>query len=115
MTTPTTIKVGALVYSVKYERRLCNADHQRLRGRHDGETLEISLDTGMTPQRERMTLFHEIFHAVEAERNFNFDENITDQMSFGIVQVLVDNPELVTMFLSDADRQMLEQAKYMRD
>ena len=85
------LRLGALTYTVdegklKQQCGHCDYEHARIR-------IHRTLD----PQLKRVTLWHEIIHALlfnagvyEPEHN----EQQIDALAHGIVQVLRDNPQL---------------------
>jgi len=84
------LRIGALIYDVE-ERRLKDQC-----GHCDYEHTCIRIRRSLNPQLKRVTLWHEIIHALlfnagvyESEHN----EQQIDALAHGIVQVLRDNPQ----------------------
>lgn len=94
-----TVRVGQYTYRVKEVERLTSDDHVRLRGDHNQNALEIRIDKDMDAQIERVTLLHELVHAIADERNLDLTEACVNQMSVGLAALLIDNPELTSLFL----------------
>ena len=72
-------------------------------GMCDNEKQIIQVWRGLTPQRQRQVLVHEIIHAIfelMAIEQGN-EENVCDCVSLGLVVVLKDNPWLVKWLVKD--------------
>lgn len=63
---------------------------------------ELQIRNDMPPDRERLILWHEIFHAVENEAGFSFSEEQVRGMAAGLFAVLRDNPAFTTWLLEEA-------------
>lgn len=65
----------------------------------DYNKLEIQIAKDIPLEKQRETLWHEILHGITNEYNIDLsnddEEDIIDEISKGIVQVLHDNPELI--------------------
>lgn len=96
MKRPTKLKILHLTYRVKEAK-----DHACERGAQwgwlDRETQTIYLVPGMTGEREREILFHEIGHAINELLDIDGveDEEICQRGSVAWMTVFRDNPKLV--------------------
>lgn len=92
MELPETVKVGAITYQVKQESR--TADHSAYGMILYSESL-ISIQPGMSDDYKRVTLWHEMIHAMMHDAGLReHDETIVTALSHKIVQVLKENPGL---------------------
>lgn len=98
---PDRLKCGAFTYQIESVTRLRSHDHDSLAGQHSFNDLAIRLDDALIPSQRRSTLLHEVVHAVAAERDISLNEHEVDQLSNGLLQVLVDNPGLTSLFLTE--------------
>jgi len=100
---PEQIKCGAFVYEIKHEPCILNNEHAQVMGQARILDLVIKLDDGMTDPHARETLLHEVIHVIEFDRHLDLAENDIFQLSKGLAQVLLDNPELTRLFLAGVD------------
>jgi len=94
-----TVKIGPIVYTVKEVERLQDTRGQVAWGEADFGACEIRLEATANPQFKRITLWHEIVHAILVGAGVDsseHDEVFVDQLAYGIMQVLQDNPELAS-------------------
>lgn len=106
---PTKIKIGDREYSVLFQdtQTMIKAyegyDTERVyRGKPalgmvDVSTNEIWIYESQSPKQQRITLLHEIEHAIlrdVPEKDQKNEENFVEKTSTGVFQVLRDNPEL---------------------
>lgn len=68
----------------------------------DPEVCEIAIREGMHPVEEADTVLHEILHGLmftmHVGLSFNKEEEVVSRLSTGLMQVMQDNPELLTYF-----------------
>jgi hypothetical protein len=99
---PTTIKVGPFFYEVEVDdAKVPNS----LYGVCDKSEQKISLHTDQSDQRLRLSLLHEVLHALCDLANLDDDpveERIVTQLSPVLLAVLLENPKL-TSFLLHSD------------
>ena len=62
--------------------------------RHPDEPA-IYLDEAMTPERERITLCHELAHSIESHFGLDLPEEVVDAYGRGILYLIRHNPALV--------------------
>lgn len=94
---PSTIKVGAFVYSVE-EFSPGVADASDLYGHVNHSTQIIQIDTSKPPERVADTFLHEILHCIY--RVWNLPDELQEEdyvvaTSYGLTTVFRDNPELL--------------------
>jgi len=92
-----TITIGPLIYTVVEVEELASASGQ-LYGDIDYGRCRIRICADSDPQIRRITLWHEVLHGILAAAAQTEDHNEAhiDALAHGIVQVLRDNPELVS-------------------
>lgn len=90
------VKIGGIVYDVKVTPNLCS-DTVRLNGHIKHDQTLIELDEAMSAQCMKVVLFHEILHGIANQAGIEDDEKMVEVLAFGIVGVLQDNPELVSL------------------
>ena len=90
------VKIGPFEYLVNYVDKLQTKDGNAvLYGEISERNSTIQLNTDMSPQFERVVLWHEIIHGLLDSGGFgNHDERMIDVLAHGLVQVLQDNPLL---------------------
>lgn len=88
------IRIGAIDYTVEETNNLYS-DHGVRMGEHDSVLTCIRINQNISPQAKRVTLMHEIVHAILANAGkCDHDEEMVDLLAHGIVGVLRDNPHL---------------------
>jgi hypothetical protein len=90
------VVIGPIRYAVRRVRRLFADDGTKLLGQIDYTACRIDLEAQAHPQTQRATLIHEILHGIltnAGERDH--DERLIDLLSYGLLDVLTANPELV--------------------
>lgn len=108
---PAQIQVGAARYVVVAEQRLIDElsveDRVDLNGQCDRRRLRIALRPGMAPDREAITVVHEVLHAITEmvglTDRFDADqeEDIVSRLAPALLDVLRRNPQLVA-YLAEA-------------
>jgi hypothetical protein len=90
------VKIGPFDYEiVEIEGLRDESDGKKLDGWITHHNLTIKLEASLSPPIKRQTLWHEILHGIltkAGDREQN--EWIMEALSFGIVEVLQDNPWL---------------------
>jgi len=90
---PRSIKIGAMVYTVK---DITTRDENFI-GRCYPNQGRIEIDKQIQGNRRIQTLFHEIIHALAGEFSIKLNERQTDTVSTGLITVLRDNPKLIKL------------------
>jgi hypothetical protein len=91
------IKIGGTTYPV-IDRDDLHDKHKQLFGWIKFDTSEIILDTELGPQARYTVLWHEIIHGILTNAGIeDQEERIVMALGHGIVQVLRDNPVLLTL------------------
>lgn len=90
------IKIGGLDYDVIEEPNLCAEDGtRRLNGHIVYDRCQIKIDNGLNPQAKNITMWHEIIHGILTHAGVkDHDETHIEVLSYGLDQVLRDNPYL---------------------
>lgn len=90
---PESVKIGPVTYAVREEvRTAIDASYGCI---VYADSL-ISLMPGQSPIRQQITLWHEMIHGILMQAGvLEHDESVVVAISYGIVQVLADNPALV--------------------
>lgn len=65
-------------------------------GVYDPRNFRIQVDAALPSERQRVTLLHEVLHAVADDRNLELGEHTVDQLAKGLYAVLASNPGLVS-------------------
>jgi len=88
------IKVPNFIYKVK-ENSLSNYDDE-LYGVTKREKLLITINKSLDEDMKRLTLIHELLHALELNSGIKYcEESQIEQFAHGLYYVLNNNPELV--------------------
>jgi len=64
-------------------------------GMHHPDACAIYLDEGLSAERERLTLCHELAHTIETHFGLDLPEEIVDAYGRGILYLIRHNPALV--------------------
>lgn len=112
MKLPTQVKIGSQVWQISEQKRKHSADPEHY-GFTVSKDLTIILDAEMPESIKRVTLFHELLHAVR----FTFGGSFSPHKSTSfddwehywiglyeepVVAMLRDNPDLVEYLLNDS-------------
>ena len=95
------IKVGMEIYKIQVQGGVVADDGKGLLGQADHSKSLIRISTGYNKYDQYKTLWHEIIHAINAERNLDLEEAKVNQLTNGIVLLLHDNPNLISMILEE--------------
>ena len=88
------IKIGGIAYPVNIVPNLHDGD-KKLDGEIYYTPPGIALAAGLGKQGERVILWHEILHGILTHSGrTDVDEGIIEALSYGIAQVIQDNPRL---------------------
>jgi len=92
---PNKIKVGGIKFKTFIVKHLKSRDDTKLNGWIKYDPSKILLNKKLGKQNRRVVLWHEILHAILEQAGFQeHDETQLIALSYGIVQVLRDNPDL---------------------
>lgn len=111
MRLPKLIKVGHLRVSVVYQKGFSAS--AGVNGAYGADTQTVIIDPSLGPDQERETLIHEALHAImaacgldllfkEAEKALDtkeFEEQVVNNMSSRLLELLRDNPNLLRFLL----------------
>ncbi len=88
------VKIGGMVYDIRFVDDLRDANDTKLDGQYSGHKCLISLNTNLAPQSALQTLWHEIVHGIitHAGLRDQHDESLIEAVAYGVMQVLRDNP-----------------------
>lgn len=109
---PATVQVGPLIYTVRVSgERAADADSY---GFTDHDKSEIVLDSKITPSHSRVTILHELLHAVIKDAvgalrggkaallpDRDTEEQLVTAVAPWLLETLRRNPDLVTYLLAD--------------
>jgi hypothetical protein len=94
---PSTVKVGAIPYTVIQCGETLTIDRKECTGIIDYEQQFIKINTVVQgQQRAEETFYHELIHAIARERGLDWGDNkelYTTELAKGLYQVVKDNPE----------------------
>jgi len=89
------IKIGGIYFDIVRKENLVHpVDNRRLDGHILYGESKIYLDDAMSPQAEMQTVWHEVVHGILTQAGMDAKENLIDCIAYGIIMVLVDNPQL---------------------
>lgn len=85
------VKIGGITYDIHYVEEIPNRDTYV--GYCDSERSVIYVQTkGMSEQRQKQTLIHEMMHAILYESGYNdHEEELANRIGLVLYQVLKDN------------------------
>lgn len=89
------IKIGGIYFAVKRDDSVYDRQHF---GEINIAKSEILLATNLDEQSAKLTLLHEIIHAILIQAGMKFDEQDEkwiDVAAYGFLQVMHDNPGLL--------------------
>ena len=89
---PKQVKVSGVVYSVSIAEESIIVDDKVYLADVDYDRAKILISPGYTPKR--LTLWHEIIHAIAHDRMVSLTEEQVEALARGVYQVLGDNPDL---------------------
>ncbi len=93
------IKIGGIYFDVTEEKDLKDPTAGRgLDGDIAYGKCKIRINANLSYQLRMQTLWHEIIHGILAQSGVEkYNEILVDVLAFGILMVLVDNPELANV------------------
>lgn len=101
MELPKKLKVGCFVFEVVQTSRVAN--EQALKGQCCHFDRQIRIDSDMKPCDKAEVMLHETLHAVDDFAKLNLSEMTICRLGNALAMVLVDNPELVRVFLPEEE------------
>lgn len=92
------IKIGGIYHTVEYPKGLKGDENQLLDGRLRHSMSVILVDRDVSPQASVQCILHEVIHEmlIQLGRG-DFGERFVDPLAFSLLQVIRDNPALITM------------------
>jgi hypothetical protein len=89
------VKIGPVWYEVHEVPGLRNpVNDQQLNGRISENEAVIQLEAAMCEQAKRVTLWHEILHAIGMHSGHEFSEEQLEALAYGIMDALQANVSL---------------------
>lgn len=88
------VRIGPITYRVEYVYDLHDQHGESVHGTHYAHHALIEIEARLDAQEQRVTLWHEILHAVLHQAGYSSDaisEDILELLSYGILEVLIDN------------------------
>jgi hypothetical protein len=95
------LKIGPLIYRVKYKKNLVSKFRQSetLWGEIRYGDQVIAIEKGISEDNQLITLFHEGIHGILSQLGYdNQDEQMISALAVKLVELLKDNPVLVDCF-----------------
>lgn len=91
------IRIGGIDYEVEEVPNLCTEDGtKRLNGHILYDSCRIRIDENLSQQTKSLVMWHEILHGILTHAGVQEQsEAQIEALSYGIVQVLRDNPQLL--------------------
>ena len=65
------------------------------------DQFEILVNTDQCEESLRHTLLHELVHCIEQKLHLEFSERQTDLIALGLIDMLSNNPDLLTLFTKE--------------
>jgi len=96
MKIPDSVRIGGVVYAVRYEKRLNNGSNLAY-GHIDYDKALIRLASNLQSfQGECQTFLHEILHGIAKHFGLDVedDEETIDKLARGLYMVIADNPDI---------------------
>ena len=110
MKMPKSVKIGSQVWEISEQKRKHAMDNHY--GVTNGKDNSIVIDAELSPSMARVTLFHEVLHAIrfiyggsyqppKSTTYVEWEHYWIGMVEEPVVQVLRDNPEFAQFLLSD--------------
>lgn len=95
---PNSVKIGAYTYDILYEDGSFVTNNVAVDGLHHFDTHTIRIANVGSPAYRETVFLHEVLHAIIScympNDPKNQDEDFVDQVSKGLYQLFVDNPDI---------------------
>jgi len=65
------------------------------------DQFEIVLNANQSEESLRHTVLHELCHCIEQKLHLNLDERSVDLIALGLIDLLSNNPDFLTLFYKD--------------
>ena len=92
---PKIVRIGPLFFGVEFVDGLLDATKtDKLNGHISYDKCTISIERGVSDQRKRATLWHEIVHGIACIAEIEMTETDVERFTNVLLSVLIDNPEL---------------------
>jgi hypothetical protein len=82
------VKIGAIEYSVVEEAKIISDENRQLRGQIIYKENKIKVDLEMEEQSKRLSLLHEILHAISEHYVVKLNEDQVGRLADGLGSVL---------------------------
>ena len=96
------IKIGPIEYWVEFKKNLQTPSGDDLYGCVKFAESAIHIEAHMGHQRQRVTVLHEVIHAMFDQCGIPEMEEHIASMSFSMLALLKDNPKFVAWVVEDA-------------
>jgi Zn-dependent peptidase ImmA (M78 family) len=100
---PTKVVVAGIPYTIEKQDRI-TIDGRNVDGHVTYNTALIQIVDGMPIEVERVVVIHELAHAMflhTGHNDYREDEDLVETVANVFVQVLRDNPQLVTYLVNE--------------
>lgn len=84
-----TLRIGGLDYTLDFDTD--ELAQNNLEGRVNNPDLVICIRSDRPEEHARVTLWHEMLHAIAYQNNTQIPEKIVDMIAYGVTQILRDN------------------------
>ena len=99
---PDKVKVDCVTYAIAKVEGPIIIDNRSCKGSVDYNTTQIKILDMLGESQAKVTLAHEIAHAIFYERGLNLketdEETIVDEIGKALIQIIRDNPIIVEYF-----------------
>lgn len=111
---PKTVRVMGIPYTVVKQDRITVND-QNADGAVTYNSALIEVVNGMPIEVERVVVMHEVIHAMfkgQGQNDYRHDEDLIEAVAHGVIQVIRDNPQLLSYLLLDRESKIDERVIY---
>jgi hypothetical protein len=99
MNIPSKVKIGIYEYDIVETDKPLLLNGRECSGIIHYNDLKIEIKSDMPKQKKVQSLWHEIFHGITKDWDVNLngdEEDAVDRLATGVIQVLKDNPLLLS-------------------
>lgn len=92
------IKIFYRNFKINYLNEIRNDEDTKLQGQINYQTSEIKILNTINIEEQKATLLHEIIHGIDQVMNLDLDEKQVDNLSHGLMTILIDNQDFLNLF-----------------
>jgi hypothetical protein len=91
------VKVGAFLYDLDWADGVKADDGKSLYGQIEYDCEKIHINTKYSEQKQRVSILHEILHAIDDVVGWQIKENLIHTLAIQLIDLCDNNPELMTI------------------